>query len=53
MFNILEISRKSIRKKGMIFKPSFKCYKNENIFRRQKFETFVDFYTKMYRIDVS
>jgi hypothetical protein len=31
MFNILEISRKNSRKKGLFFKPSFKCFKNEKI----------------------
>ena len=31
MFNILEISRKNSRKKGMVFKPSFKKFKNEKI----------------------
>ncbi len=30
-FNNLEISRKNSRKKGMVFKPSFKCFKNEKI----------------------
>jgi len=29
MFNILEISRKNSRKKGMVFEPSFKWFKNK------------------------
>jgi hypothetical protein len=31
MFNILEISRKTVKKKEKVFKPSFKCFKNEKI----------------------
>jgi hypothetical protein len=31
IFNILKIRRKNSRKKGMIFKPSFKCFKNKKI----------------------
>jgi len=30
-FNNLAISRKNSRKKGMVFKPSFKCLKNKKI----------------------
>jgi hypothetical protein len=29
-FNNLAISRKNSRKKGMVFKPSFKCLKIKN-----------------------
>jgi len=45
MFNILEISRKNSRKKGMVFKPSFKCLKNKKINFIQailKLETLLD-----------
>ena len=30
-FNNLAVSRKNSRKKGMVFKPSFKCLKNKKI----------------------
>jgi hypothetical protein len=30
MFNIFEISKKTV-KKAIVFKPSFKCFKNEKI----------------------
>jgi len=31
MFTILKTTRKNIRKKSIVFKPSFKCFKNEKI----------------------
>ncbi len=49
MFNILEISRKNSRKKGTVFKPSFKFFKNEKIIFFQvilKLECF--FYQNIY-----
>ncbi len=45
MFNILEISRKNSRKKGMVFKPSFIYLKNKKINFFQailKLETLLD-----------